>query len=646
MQSNAVTHAPTTALKTWLDSRRTYILAQATSAGLNVPFAITSNGGADFSTTAALVALAGSAPVEVASLRINGAIFPAAFSGLTTWAASIPLQLGPNPLAIDALDRFGRVVGSDSITITTSATWPDPAGRVVINELMIHAPEEHADYVELYNRSASDTVDLSGWRLNGIDFTFPPGSIIAPGAYRVIADNLTAYARVYTNVECVLGTYDGELNNAGERVALQRPVGTSTWSTVEAVTYDDTAPWPVAADGQGPSLQRIDAAQDGARAGNWACAISPAAVRTPGAANSVAAGLPEFPALWITELMASNLTSTVDNAGDHDPWLELYNAGTQAIDLSDCFLSNDAADLRRSALPAGTANHTAFAIHSVSGTVYLARGLGHQPVLLDYLHYGPLAPDSSCGRYPDDVWTDAVTVFHYPTPGLANSAIARPARITINEWLADNAHILPDPADSRFQDWIELHNADPERVHLGGYALSDRPATSNRFVIPGGIWIDAGGFLLIWADGEPGQNAPGRDLHTDFSLNKSGETIALFATDGSLRDSITFGPQQEDVSEGRWPDGHGEPRLLWHPTPGQSNQVYVIATMERGPPGGVTLSSPARPGHVYALTRAHDLLAAAWQLTGIVTASSATVTISDTNAIPGGTRYYRLIELE
>src|SRR6185503_12954161 len=38
---------------------------------------------------------------------------------------------------------------------------------------------------------------------------------------------------------------------------------------VDKVKYDDDAPWPASADGTGPSLQLIDAAQDNARVSNW-----------------------------------------------------------------------------------------------------------------------------------------------------------------------------------------------------------------------------------------------------------------------------------------------------------------------------------------------------------------------------------------
>jgi hypothetical protein len=44
-----------------------------------------------------------------------------------------------------------------------------------------------AEYIEFYNRSTS-SFDLSGWRINGLDYTFPAGSFIAPGSFLVFGE--------------------------------------------------------------------------------------------------------------------------------------------------------------------------------------------------------------------------------------------------------------------------------------------------------------------------------------------------------------------------------------------------------------------------------------------------------------------------
>src|SRR4030095_11034536 len=80
------------------------------------------------------------------------------------------------------------------------------------------------------------------------------------------------------------------------------------------------------------------------------------------------------------------------------------------------------------------------------------------------------------------------------------------------------------------------------------------------------------GYLLVWADGERAQNSTNRaDLHVSFNLRATGEAIALFAADGTLIDSVTFGQQTANVSEGRYPQGTGPVYVMPTPTPGRAN---------------------------------------------------------------------------
>ena len=80
------------------------------------------------------------------------------------------------------------------------------------------------------------------------------------------------------------------------------------------------------------------------------------------------------------------------------------------------------------------------------------------------------------------------------------------------------------------------------------------------------------GHLLVWADNEPNQNQSNRtDLHVNFKLSGSGDSIGLFAADGTLIDSIVFGVQAPNLSEGRWIDGGIRRGLMKTPTPRAAN---------------------------------------------------------------------------
>ncbi|MBN2202440.1 lamin tail domain-containing protein, partial [bacterium] len=62
--------------------------------------------------------------------------------------------------------------------------------------------------------------------------------------------------------------------------------------------------------------------------------------------------------LVINEIMASNRNTIQDEDGDAPDWIELYNPGTQAADLSGWSLSDDTLNVRKwtvntGSIPAG-----------------------------------------------------------------------------------------------------------------------------------------------------------------------------------------------------------------------------------------------------------------------------------------------------
>jgi hypothetical protein len=93
-----------------------------------------------------------------------------------------------------------------------------------------------------------------------------------------------------------------------------------------------------------------------------------------------------------------------------------------------------------------------------------------------------------------------------------------------------------------------------------------------QYQIPAGYSIPPGGHFLVWADNEASQNSTNSpDLHVNFQLNKAGESLGLFAADGTQIDAVTFGAQTSDVSEGRCPDGGGSVSSMTTPTPRAAN---------------------------------------------------------------------------
>ncbi|MFO7638841.1 MAG: CotH kinase family protein [bacterium] len=140
--------------------------------------------------------------------------------------------------------------------------------------------------------------------------------------------------------------------------------------------------------------------------------------------------------------------------------------------------------------------------------------------------------------------------------------------VVINELLALNETTIRDPA-GEYDDWVELYNNSALPVQLLGWHLSDDSTRPARWAFPD-VTIPARGYLVVWADGQPGQGP----LHANFSLAGSGEMLLLSRPDREVADRVIFGQQTADISFGRWPNGTGGFRFM-NPTFAAANDSAV-----------------------------------------------------------------------
>ena len=143
--------------------------------------------------------------------------------------------------------------------------------------------------------------------------------------------------------------------------------------------------------------------------------------------------------LYINEVLSSNDSSEQDEDGDYSDWIEIWNSGTEAVDLSGWGLSDSAANpfkwtfgaveiqageflvvwassKNRPAVTNGNQLHTSFAISAGGEEVLLTRPDGTR---VD--DFAPIAipTDYSLGRQPDG--TGPWKYFADHTPGAANT---------------------------------------------------------------------------------------------------------------------------------------------------------------------------------------------------------------------------------
>ena len=127
---------------------------------------------------------------------------------------------------------------------------PTPAESAAI----LGVTEGDFEYLEFINTSPA-SLQLTGASFaQGIGFTFPTTSLAA-GARLILAKNPAAFALRYpSTAAAVIGSYEGDLDNAGERLELSDAVG----ENILDFEYKDG--WYPATDGSGRSLVLRDPA--------------------------------------------------------------------------------------------------------------------------------------------------------------------------------------------------------------------------------------------------------------------------------------------------------------------------------------------------------------------------------------------------
>ncbi len=184
----------------------------------------------------------------------------------------------------------------------------DAYSGVVFNEVLAHTDDPILDYLELYNYSDRD-IDLSGCGLGDhpseARFVIPEGTVIPARGYLAFDQSQLGFA----------------LSSAGETVALRVPEG-----------------------GQVIDIFRFGGQENGVSIGRFpdgASLWNPLEQLTPGAANAS----PRAPRMVINEMMYHPIS---EDSGDE--FLELYNAGSTPVDLSDWRVTGEI----RLGIPEGT----------------------------------------------------------------------------------------------------------------------------------------------------------------------------------------------------------------------------------------------------------------------------------------------------
>ena len=155
---------------------------------------------------------------------------------------------------------------------------------IVINEINYNSADSlfPKDWVELYNVT-TEPINIGNWIFRDDndehEFLIPNNQILPPDGYIVICDSLNAFTILFPDIDNVIGDFDFKLKNDGELIRLFDDTG----ALIDSVHYNDVEPWPLEADGDGPTLELINPHYDNELASNW---LASSGFGTPGQQNS------------------------------------------------------------------------------------------------------------------------------------------------------------------------------------------------------------------------------------------------------------------------------------------------------------------------------------------------------------------------
>ncbi len=290
------------------------------------------------------------------------------------------------------------------------------------------------------------------------------------------------------------------------------------------------------------------------------------------------------------------------NNGDNYEFIELYNSGNEALDISGYKLSgevdftfpinsliisksfiviaNDKTLFEN--LEVQVFNWDGENLSNLFGNIILSNSLDEE---IDFVSYSnkydwPYLADGAGYslelRNPAD---ENLVTSHWKSSDFLGGSPGRANRIVlndllfINEFQADNKSTFKDEYDE-YDDWIEIYNASDNSIDISGLYITDDFSNITKHQIPitnsGENIIAPKDHFILWADGNEEQGIN----HLDFKLKASGEKIALvsnFDNDTTIVDSISFGQQEVDFSYARINDGDDTWHIVHSPTPENRN---------------------------------------------------------------------------
>ena len=493
-----------------------------------------------------------------------------------------------------ALRARRRLVASFAFVLAFSSSgW-----ALVISEIHYHpsAGEESLEFIEIANETSS-VVEISGYAfVDGIHYTFPPGTLLLGGEALAICADVDAVKTAY-GIEHAVGNYEGRLDGGGERVTLANHVGVP----VASVRYQDDGKWPVAPDGTGHSLALRSLLRDFTEPENWAPSLelggSPGEPNFPGVVapqveerELIGAG-EDWRFMKGTAPYSAPLTAWTEVGFDDSAW----PTGPSGFGFGD--------DDDVTVLEDMSGNYTTIAIRKTvdldAADLDLNSGFALSVSYDDGFCVFVNGREVVRVNCPEEAGHDAVARRAHEARGEDRVGISRHyfqegrnvvALLGVNRTLGDNDFTLsprllqvrapggePSAFPGAFNElyrgleegtgWLEIYNRGTQVLDLSGLELSDHPDRQEPYVFPPGTMIPARGFLVVEeAAAKLALSTPQVRL---FLSAPSGIVLAAASFQREPSPDATLGA----YSEALYPDGGRPGWVTPTPTRGGSNRV-------------------------------------------------------------------------
>lgn len=302
---------------------------------------------------------------------------------------------------IVARARLSTLVWSAPVEAIYVTDWP----TLMVTEMMYHPGNGGPEFIEIYN-SGIKPISLGGFKLGaGVEFSFSDGSmpVLGSGERAVVVNDLPLFLSYYGQTNRVIGVYKGSLNNDGNRVTLDGPLG----EPILDIRYDD-GKYPTT-DGLGFSLVLRDE-KLGRDVWNEMTAWRPSGNNggNPGEKDVFV----QIPTVYVNEVLAHGVSPLAD-------FIELWNPNVWPVDIGNWLMTDDRQEPNKYRIPIGTllpANgylvlrgmdfetvgqgQGGFHLDGNGDGVYLFSGdaLGRLTGFSDGFEFGAVGPDVSFGR--------------------------------------------------------------------------------------------------------------------------------------------------------------------------------------------------------------------------------------------------------